>query len=258
MPHRQIVLPLALILLVSAVGSSAQSPHMGATVQTSQYDPTTKSASIRVVNTSHKDITAIALNIVITNPDGTAGSTVWGNDFLYGIISSIEVGHDIAPGSSHGIAPGATFEQAFPQSTPIANFKATMDVVVYADGTANVLDETAFKSIILGRKGAVLAMQKANELLANALADPKDAHPSLTVAAQLRGLANVFEADRTRPMDDPASYEALGFRVAAQDIGNAPKDPTGRSAKEEDYLRALIKTHGSRAARILPHTEVRP
>jgi hypothetical protein len=249
-------LVLALLVGICTIGLWGQSPPIGAVVQTSNYDAAKGVATVRIVNTSHKDITAIALIIVITNPDGTAGSAVWGNDFLYGIISTIEQGHEISPGSGHGIAPGATFDQAFPQSTPITNFRATVDVVVYADGTADVLDESVFKRIALERKGRVLALQKANELLANSLANPEDAHPSITVAAQLRGLANVLEADRQKSMDEPASYEALGFRVAAQAIANAPKDPTGRSAREDDYLRALAKTHSNRVSLISPHTEL--
>jgi hypothetical protein len=106
------------------------------------------------------------------------------------------------------------------------------------------------------RKGEVPAMQKVNELLAKALADSNDTHPSITVETKLEALAHALEADQHKNMDDPASYEALGFLEAAQNIRNTPKDPAGRSAAEDDRLRMLIKTHENHIALLSPHAAV--
>jgi len=129
---------------------------------------------------------------------------------------------------------------------------ATVDVVVYAADTADVLNEKAFEMIALKRKGHVLGLQKANELLQNALTDPNDAHPSITVAAKLRALAKKYE---TNPPTGGA-FEGAGLLDAATNISNAPKSPTGRSEKEDGYLRALIKTHQDHISLFLPHTHI--
>jgi len=115
-----------------------------------------------------------------------------------------------------------------------------------------VRNEQVFASITSARKGRVLGLQKANELLQNALADPNDAHPSITVAAKLKALAKQYE---TNP---PKGYEdaGLGLLDAATNISNAPKSPTGRSDKEDAYLQALIKRHQEHIALMLPHTQL--
>ncbi|MGB8522595.1 MAG: hypothetical protein WCD43_06490 [Candidatus Acidiferrales bacterium] len=262
MTHGKIIfraLVFSLLLSVCALPAAQglrASRVIGAVVQGSHYDPVKGIVTVSVLNTSQKDITAIDFNIILTYPDGTAGSHGWSTDFLGGMISTIEQGHEIEPGAGNGtFEAGALRDFEIPQTTPITDIRATVGVVIYADGMADVLNETAFRQIVLQRKGRVLAMQKADELLANALADPKNDHPSATVAAQLEGLANVL-ANNKNLTDDPTSYEGLGFLVIAQDLRNAPKDPTGRSAQEENYLRALIKTHESRISLILPQTEL--
>jgi hypothetical protein len=210
--------------------------------------------AVRVLNTTQKDITAMSFTVFITHANGAEVSFSWSIDFVAEIISSAE--HEIKSGASHGFGAGTSRDLAIPLSPPGVSYKATVGVVIYADGTADVVDKEAFKQLVMQRKGEVLAMQKANELLAEALADPNDAHPSVTVEARLKILAHVLEADHHKDMDDPASYEALGFLEAAQDIRNTPKDPAGRSVGENDHLRMLIKAHENRISLLLPHTAV--
>jgi len=242
---RSLVYGLALVFLFASA-SRAQSPPSGAVV-TWHYDAATQAVEAQIVNTTHKDITAIELRIRLTNPDGSVGLTYWGYDFLPGIVSTVTEGHEIFPGSGHGIAPGATFTQQFPQATSVTDFKATPEVVIYADGTADVdvANETNYKQIILERKGGILAMQKADALLTAALADPNDAHPSATISAQLKALAKAGN-----------NYEGLTYRNIAQDLDNTPRSTTGRSAKEDNHVRAIIKMHEDRIPLILPHTVV--
>jgi hypothetical protein len=244
---------LGLLVAVCAVGSWAAMP-IGAIVQSSEYDAEKKAVTVHILNTSQKDITAISLTVRVTNPDGTVGSSGFGTEFLDGIVASIERGHEISPGSSHGIAPGGTFVQEVPQSGPVTNPRATVEVVIYADGTADVLDETQFREIVMQRKGEMLAIQRADELIAKAIADPTNAHPSASVAAELKALAKAAENNTSA---DATAYEGLGFKGIAQDLDNAPKDPTGRSAKEDNFLRRLITIHEKRVSLILPHTAVR-
>jgi len=102
------------------------------------------------------------------------------------------------------------------------------------------------------RKGRMLGLQKANELLQNALADPNDPHPSITVAAKLKALAKQYEMNPPKGAEE----EGLGLLNAATNIANAPKSPTGRSVREDEFLRALIKRHQEHIALMLPHTQL--
>lgn len=250
---------LVFSLLFSACAfTSAQflraSPPIGAVVQTWHYDAAKSQLAVRVLNTSQKDITAMSFTVFITHANGAEVSFSWSIDFVAEIISSAE--HEIKSSANHGFEAGTSRDLDIPLSPPGVSYKATVGVVIYADGTADVVDKGAFKQLVMRRKGEVLAMQKANELLAEALANPNDAHPSVTVEARLKALAHVLEADQHKDMDDPASYEALGFLEAAQDIRNTPKDPAGRSVGEDDHLRMLIKVHENRISLLLPHTAV--
>jgi hypothetical protein len=156
-------------------------------------------------------------------------------------------------GGEGALRPGAIIAVDVPLGQQkVQTASATVDVVAYADGTADVLNQKVFEMIVAQRKGAILGLQKANELLENALADPNDAHPSITVAAKLRALAKQYE---TNPPSG-AESEAAGLLDAATNISNAPKSPTGRSEKEDSYLNALIKRHQDRISIMLPHTKL--
>jgi hypothetical protein len=256
---------LVSLLLLSASAFASRSlrasPPVGATIQTWNYDAAKSQLNVRVLNTSQKDITAMSFTVFISHPNGAEVSFSWSADFVWGIIAA-EQGYEVEYGASHGFGAGTSRDLNIPLSPPGVSYRATVGVVIYADGTADVLDKAAFKGLVMRRKGAVLAMQKTNELLAKALADPNDAHPSITVEAELKALAHALEADQYKNEDDPASYEALGFLVAAQDIRNTPKDPAGRNVGEDDHLRMLIKAHENQISLLLPHTtvaeEVRP
>jgi hypothetical protein len=234
---------LMLFLAVLAVPLRA-SPPIGAVVQDSHYDSAKGVVTFSILNTSNKDISALNLLVRLVYPDGTAGTREYGNDFL----------PFMAENQGNGaIAPGAIFTIDVPLGQQqIQTASATVDLVVYADDTADVLNEQAFASIAAQRKGWILGYQKANELLQKALADSNDPHPSTTVAAQLKALAKQYE---TNPPAGGA-IAGLGLLDAATNISNAPKSYAGRSEKEDDFLRKIIKIHQGRISLFLPHTQI--
>jgi hypothetical protein len=237
---------LVSLLLLSASAFASRSlrasPPIGAVVQSSDYDAVKGVTTVHIVNTSHKEISALNLSFHVNYPDGrVSGPAEFGLDFLEGIIQGIG-----------GFAPGAVHNQEFPgQEGPV---QATVDMVVYADGTADVLNEPAFKWLIAGRKASVRAMQKVDELLNNALADPAEQHPSARVVAELKSLVATVELQKTT--DDGAAFYGSTIMQAIQDISNKPQSPTGRSEREDNSLRALIKTHGDRISVTMRHTEL--
>src|SRR5712664_2861702 len=244
---------LMLFLAVLAVPLRA-SPPIGAVVQDSHYDAAKQIVTFNLLNTSHKDITAYCMQVRVNHPDGTASTWEYGGDFLPFMVDVIQAGHPIPPYQGNGaLKPGAISAIDVPLGQQeVQTASATVDVVVYADGTADVLNEQVFENIVSQRKGRVLGLQKANELLQNALADPNDAHPSITVAAKLKALAKEYE---NNPPTGGA-FEGAGLLDAATNIANAPKSPTGRE-KEEAYLRALLMRQRNRIPLIMPHTQLR-
>lgn len=222
-------------------GISAFTP-MGAEVRGAEYDAERGVTTVHVVNTSHKEISAIDLAFQVTFADGTQSapdSSFRGQDFVAGITQG-----------RGGFEPGAEFDVEFTgQEGPV---RATVDVVIYADGTADVLNERLFKSLVADRKGTVRGMRKVDELLNVALNDPSLQHPSATVIAQLKSLYEVIKAGGS--LDEDRAGFAMELRAAIREISH--RWPDGRSEREESYLREYIVRNEEQIALLLPHTEV--
>jgi hypothetical protein len=231
--------------LPSANNPVARSASVGAVVQSSDYDAAKGVTTIHIVNTSSKEISDLDLSIQVTFPDGTvstAGGSFFGLDFLEGIIQG-----------KGGLAPGATVDQEFTGQT--GRVQATVDLVAYADGTADVLNEQALKDLVANRKARVRALQKVNELLNDALANPKEQHPSATVAAQLKSLVEAIK--RQKSGEGGAAFYASELQAATQNIANVLGSPRLTEPEfEGNRLRGLIKTHEDRISLMLPHTEL--
>lgn len=231
----------------------ASPPRMGAVVQTTQLDG--KQITFGVLNTSEKEITAVSLAVVLTRPNGETATFGLGTDFIGGIIDSAMLGYEVEPGASHGIALGDVKDLTFPVPEQNATYSASVDVVVYADATADVLNKVAFQSIVRQRKGTLLGYQKANQLMAAALANADDPHPSLTVANQLKALVDANQKKG-------GNFIGIGLLDAAQNLRNTPRDTAGRSAQEDDHIRELITAYEGRISLLSPHTaltqEVQP
>jgi len=217
---------------------------IGAVVQGTRYDAARQVVTLDLLNTSHKEISAYSLLVRIIRPDGTASAWEYGGDFL----------PFMSENSGNGaFKPGALITVDVPlDQQQIQSASASVDVVVYSDGTADVLDQEMFATIIAKRKGAMLGLQKANELLTTALADPNDPHPSLTAAEKIKALAKQYQIHPPTG----AEFEVVGLLDAATNISNAPKLPTGRSEKEDAYLKTLIRRHQDRISVMLPHTQL--
>jgi hypothetical protein len=241
MPQRKMI-PLALILLVSAVGSWAQSPPIvGAVIQTSHYDPQTKKVTIRILNTSQNEITAYNISLTVKYADGTSGDGDLGADFMNLIVNGL-------PGR---FAARATHDEVIPEPKDVADIKAVLDVVIYADQTAEVQNERAFKALVAMRQARVLAQQKINEIINQALADPgKD--PADAAATELKRLADVLNGRRNIPTDNPEAWVKGDLYQASEQIRNKP----GGGKADREYLKQMVKSGENDIAAITPHTQV--
>jgi hypothetical protein len=162
---RDAVRVLLLVLLGSVTLAQAQSEQrqkpMGARIANTRING--HNVVLMVENTSSKDITAVHIVTDINYQRGGTAGPSWLLDFAWAKADrEWKLAHRIAPGSAPQIGvlhPGETVEVPldaphFPNvEDPIARFTATVDAVVYADGSADVQDPEAYRSLIVGRRG---------------------------------------------------------------------------------------------------------
>ena len=139
---------------------------------------------LTVQNTSTKDITAVHIVTDITYQDGATAGPSSLLDFAWAKTDrEWKLAHRIAPGSAPQIGvlhPGETVDcpldsPHFPNiDDPIAHFTATVDAVVYADGSADVQDPEAYRALMFGRRGlaAQVAPMAEPDVPANSLPSP--------------------------------------------------------------------------------------
>jgi hypothetical protein len=223
------------VILVLLFPCLARSAPLGAIIESSTYDEGV--TSVRIVNTSHKEITALGIAFGIAMPDGSTSDPALNEfylDFLEGVAQGVG-----------GFAPGATESQEFRgQPGPV---KATVDVVVYADGTAEVLNDRAFQFIVATRKARALALQKITALLATALADQNEQHPSRTVAEQLKVLLHASEQQKVTD---------AGIGAYRMELKNEIRD-LENNHQTDSQLRETVKYHSNRQTVMERHSSVK-
>jgi hypothetical protein len=216
---------------------------MGAVVQSSIYNAANGVTTLHIVNASQKEISAIHFSIQVTLADGSisrAGANFFGLDFVEGITQG-----------KGGFLRGTAIDQEIKQDGPV---QATVDMVAYADGTADVLNEEAFDKLISRRKAHIAALQKVNEFINKALTDPALQHPAAAVAAQLKGVLDAMK--QASNYEGAADYgvEILG---AIQNLTNLSKSPRlAEQGFEAKHLELLAATHEGRISGMLPHSQL--
>jgi hypothetical protein len=233
-------------LIVSAVVCAIAAPTMaaiptGAIVQTWHYDPVSQNLSIRVVNTSMKIVTAYDLALKITYADKTTNTFFDAKDMLAAFLNG-----------RGGFAPNDARDVLFPQQKPVADLVVDVDVVMYADRTADVLNQLAYERMIAGRQGEVLALQKVNEVVSQMLSDPKVSDPTAAAIAELTREADVLKGSNIRTAEaDPQARMELHIRNAIRNMEvNVQLSPQDR----RNYLRLLTQRNEARISSVNPHT----
>jgi hypothetical protein len=240
MPHGKMIRPLliALFLSVCSVSSWAQSPPIvGATIQTAHYDPQTKAITIRILNTSQRDITAYNITLAVTYADGTSGSSELATDFIGPMIHG-----------RPGFTAGTSHDEVTSETKAVTNTRPVLDVVVYSDQTAEVQNERAFKQLVARRQAKVLAHQKVNEVINQVLADPTVGDPGLAAATELKRLADVLNARNNIPFDNPEAWIKDYLRETSDQIRSKPSN--------RDSLAAIVKNGENEIAIATPHTQL--
>jgi hypothetical protein len=82
----------------------------------------------------------------------------------------------------------------YPPGKVVANFDGTVDMVAYADNTADAANAAALARVKEHRSAVRRSHQKANEVLRGVLADPTIANPSDEAAARLESVLPASQA----------------------------------------------------------------
>jgi hypothetical protein len=233
----------------------------GAVVTTWKYDPDSKNVTLKIQNISGKDITAYSVSITMTYADGSTDALPDGrasSERLEESLSSL-IYMQLAKGTRDEelmreriFAAGSTRYDVLPQTKDVSNVKAVVDMVIYADCTADVQNERAFHQIMAMRKTQLLGMEKVNEVIKQVV-DSGVEDPTRAVVEELTRL-DLAEAGK--PQDPENPNQGIELRNAISSLRNAQHSSKAMELTEREYLQKLVGDNNARIALTLPHTQI--
>ena len=201
---------LASILALCSLGVGwAQAPpaRIGAVVQAWHHDPQANIVTATVVNLSHKDITAYNISIKETYADGHvnshellceyAGRMVFVQE-VKGTADEADIRKQFGDGLFH---PGESRNEIIGVQPGLKDFEAVVDVIAYADQTAEATNNDALQRLLEERKASAASTRMANEIIRAALADPNDTDPATTAAKEIQDRITVWKAQKHTTVD---------------------------------------------------------
>jgi hypothetical protein len=152
-------------------------------------------------------------------------------------------------------AAGTSRDQIDFVTKDVSDIDAIVDVVAYADGTAQVVDnDRAFRNLVAERKGPVLAMEKMIEVVKGVLADPMVTSPFDAALRQLIPLAESANVKNGSPEDPQA---AVHLRMAVQDLQSMQRSLWSRiTMTEREWLTQYVQSQEKLIELMKPHCEL--
>lgn len=244
MKHGRIISrSLVLLLLFSACFFAAHSLRasspIGAVVQTWWFDSASKELVVRLSNTSQKGITAFDLAVTERFTDSTTEFADNATDYLP-LMASAQIYQGLRNKYGDGTFPGGTTRDIrIPLQKELRDASVVLDVVIYADQTAESSNDQALLHLIAMRQGDILALRQANKVITDALSS---ANPREAASKELRRLADVSQGERGA-LDDPNSQTQRALRRSIADVEQA------------DDLSGVIKDNEARIAFYSSHSQ---
>jgi hypothetical protein len=247
MLHRSALVLACALFFISPHETLQASPPatIGATVQTWHYDIATKTLTLRILNTSHKDITAYNISLTVKYVDGTTNFAENSRDFLplMGSMAEMEAaGGDEEMRQRYGngaFAAGTLRDDVFPaQPKDVADVTAVIDVVAYSDATADVDNDRAFNHLALSRRARDETTRKVNEVIQRALADPNVTDPTANAVAELKRLADVSHTQLQHLAPGQVVLQEMDLRSAIRDLEGS--DASASHTPKRDYLAKYV------------------
>jgi hypothetical protein len=250
------------LLFSTCAFTSAQflraSPPIGAVVQTWHYDPHTNIVTLKILNASHKDITAFNIAIKETYANGRVEEHEMLEELVGKIIAAQELQGDHSRGAEAfrklygdgAFHPGEVRDEQLGVQPGLTDYQAVIDVVTYVDGTADAPVNVAALGRIAEERQATMASQKiVIETIQTALADANDTDPSTTAAKKIQDRATVWKAQQHTKID----LDAVRLQSMADEIKNV----SSRSVNKRDALQQILNREEARMSVLSVHAAVK-
>jgi len=259
---RTILSVLVFAAIAQSLRASPQTPRpIGAVVQTWHYDAATNTVTVRVANTSQKNITAFNMSIIETFADRSVGK----HEVLVDMIDAVALvqwtkgtpDEDRMRGElGDGTLPAKQSRDEVFHYRPgkvVTNFEGTVDVVAYADNTAEATNAAALARIKEHRNAVLRSHQKANEVLKGVLVDSTIANPSDEAAARLEKALTVWNAQNHVQLDlDTGTIEGV-----MKDLKNAPRAAAGQHLSETEFLQRYAAQKDQHILLLAGHSQLK-
>lgn len=164
------------------------------------FDRSKGTAVVWITNQSGKDITAYNVTTTTTYANGKQDTSSQMSDLLQAIISEQELGRPLPRGGAFRDGQTRELQYTITTSLPdeVSGVNAVVDVVVYADNKAEVLNDEAFARIISFRRDAARTTTEAANIIKKHVADSQDKTPDISSVAELK---QRLEQSKTRTHD---------------------------------------------------------
>jgi|SRR4029077_419476 len=233
------------VCVLSAQSLRASPPIVGVTIQAWNYDKAKAELSIRLVNTSQKDITGYTVSVQTSAASGAKRnfSVSWD---LMGPIARNE--------KDAAFHPGGYEDRTISINSPPANPTTVDDVhvvlVVYGDETAQAEDEKTLAAFSAARADSASAMRQVAAAVQGAIDNPADNNPSATALKAVQALATVASTSSGAVVFE----EAINNLKQARSFVKLATPPIS----ERDWLReSMVKRITQEADALAPHTKIR-
>ena len=236
----------------------------GVVIESWRYDPAQKAVILHLVNQSHKDVTAFNISILEKYADGSTSyldgtpSDIHDHQLMedmLGLVINTQLG--VSPGSGKGtFAAGTGRDYPDLVGKDVSGIDAIVDVVAYADGSADVRDnDRAFRNLTAERKGSLLAMEKVTEVVKRVLADPMVSDPVSAALNELLPFAESLEAKtKNRSPEVAENNVARNLQGDIRNLQGMREKKSGTAQRES--LAGYVEYHEKLIALMKPHCEL--
>ena len=235
-----------LVLFLPTINAQSQSPKMGVVIQSTEDNPAI--TTVHLLNISGKEVTAFNLSVQQTLPDGkTFKPSAHTEDMLGGYLLH---GKAFSPNSTVDVPMGKILVQI---PKPVDE-TMVVDVVIYADGTAQVQNQDRFKNIMDQRTARFQTLEKVDDAIEKVLADAAAEHPTASVVAHLKGVLD--DEQKKADTDNRAVIQGNGSPGEMQLESEIRNLTRLVNRNQEAPLDKMLQQNKSELAKLAPHVHV--